>query len=292
MKYKSGSAFRQALEKHIFDHHQRTSISIQRTRKLVVFERLIARLIYSDPLSWVLKGGFLMDLYFKQKSRTTKDIDFLYQNKKNDLHQQLINAGEMDLGDWFTFEISKPIFTVEGMPDTVRFNVKALLDSRFFEAFHVDVNTNDILFDKPKPLLVSKFLSFAGVKPIEVLCYSLTQQIAEKFHALTRDYQSGDVSRVKDLIDVLLIASELSLTSNTLHKSIRLTFNHRATHIVPLSIPKIVKIYSKDYSRLSMQVGLKQKSLDEGNQALEDFLFPVINSNINKKWNPDIWKWE
>jgi hypothetical protein len=156
----------------------------------------------------------------------------------------------------------------------------------------VDVNTKDILIDKPKPLLVSGFLSFAGIKPVKILCYSLTQQISEKFHALTKNYQRGDVSRVKDLIDVLLIASKQSFTSRALRESIRLTFKHRATHAIPLSSPKIVKSYSKDFLRLSVQIGLKQKSLDEGNLALENFLFLVINSTSNKRWNSDIWKWE
>ncbi|MDO9545568.1 MAG: nucleotidyl transferase AbiEii/AbiGii toxin family protein [Pelolinea sp.] len=292
MKYNSGSSFRQALEKHILDHHHQTSIPIQRTRKLIVFERLIARLVQTDPQDWVLKGGFMMDLYFNEKSRTTKDLDLLYQNKKKDLQKQLINAGEMDLGDWFTFKISQPIFADKEIPGTSRFNIGAMLDSRPFETFHIDVNTKDILFEEPQPLLVSRFLSFAGVKPIKVLCYSLTQQISEKFHALTRNYQSGEVSRVKDLIDVLLIASQRSFASSALRESIKLTFEHRAAHPIPLSTPKIANIYSKDYSRLSAQIGLLQKSLNEGNLALEHFLLPVINSTSNQRWNPDTWKWE
>jgi hypothetical protein len=38
-------------------------------------ERLLARLFHAPDPPWLLKGGFAMDLRFRPKARTTKDVD-------------------------------------------------------------------------------------------------------------------------------------------------------------------------------------------------------------------------
>ncbi len=49
MTYRTAEAFRRALEDHLSQQSQAAIISVMRLRKLVVFDRLLARLVVVDP---------------------------------------------------------------------------------------------------------------------------------------------------------------------------------------------------------------------------------------------------
>ncbi len=66
MKYTSGAAFRQALETRLV-HRSRQGIPLVRLRKIVAFERFLARLVASDLQNWALKGGFALELRLGDK---------------------------------------------------------------------------------------------------------------------------------------------------------------------------------------------------------------------------------
>ncbi len=76
-QYQSGAAFRRALEERLRNRSIKTGIPLVRLRKTVAFDRFLARLIRHQPDSWVLKGGFAIQLRLVDKARTTKDIDVL-----------------------------------------------------------------------------------------------------------------------------------------------------------------------------------------------------------------------
>jgi hypothetical protein len=59
--YRTAAAFRAALEEHIRTHAHTAGISIQRARKAVLFERLLARLSSHALDEWVLKGALSLD---------------------------------------------------------------------------------------------------------------------------------------------------------------------------------------------------------------------------------------
>jgi len=75
MKYKTGAAFRQALEQHLLDRSRASGSSLVRLRKAVVFDRLLARLALAAPRRWVLKGALALDFRLGSRTRTTKDMD-------------------------------------------------------------------------------------------------------------------------------------------------------------------------------------------------------------------------
>ena len=67
--------------------------------------------------------------------------------------------------------------------------------------------------------------------------HPLVQQLAEKVHALTRPYAGGEVSRVKDLVDVLLIGQMGDFEIEVLRDSLISTFQARNTHPLPEQLP-------------------------------------------------------
>ena len=191
MKYRSGASFRRALEDRLRAQSLQTGTPLVRLRKMVVFDRFLARLIQDQPHAWVLKGGLALQLRLGDQARTTKDIDVLLttpQDEPHDVHQSLVRAALSDLGDWFQFEVERPAAEIPAeFAGGVRFQVQGLLDGRRFETFHIDVGWGDPLIEAVETLATPALLGFAGIQPTAIPCYPLTQQVAEKVHAYTRE---------------------------------------------------------------------------------------------------------
>ena len=77
MRYGDGGTFRQALKQRLktLAGEDRARLARNRNRKRVAFDRLLARLATIAPDSWLLKGGFALDLRLAERARATKDVD-------------------------------------------------------------------------------------------------------------------------------------------------------------------------------------------------------------------------
>jgi hypothetical protein len=80
-----------------------------------VIERLLARLFREAKPPWLLKGGFAMDLRFRPRARTTKDIDLsvVFVGKIGgpmlaELREQLQAAVDVSLDDFLSYRIGEP----------------------------------------------------------------------------------------------------------------------------------------------------------------------------------------
>jgi predicted transcriptional regulator len=287
----NGTAFRKSLEDKILTLYGKTGIPISRYRKIIAFNRLLARLIVVDPDGWVLKGGYMMELQFHQKARTTKDIDLLFIKPDAEIQKILRQASKISIADWFSFEIGSPVMENQGGEKTVRYSVKAFLDSRTFESFHIDINNHDQILAKPKFVDSGDILRLSEFPPFKIPCYSFEQQIAEKFHALTRSYKSGAVSRVKDLVDILLIANTNKISFTRLRKYLISTFENRKTHQIPMNAPEISPDYEMNFAKLSREIGLKQKNLKQANDARKELISPILANQKVRIWDPDLFRW-
>jgi hypothetical protein len=72
--YATAAAFRHALEDRLKDISRKEGVDLQRLRRQVAFDRLLARLFHAGKartLPWVLKGGYAMELRIAV-ARTTK----------------------------------------------------------------------------------------------------------------------------------------------------------------------------------------------------------------------------
>ena len=75
-KYADAVSFRRALETRLNNFSKEKNTDLERLRKQVAFDRLLAR-IFADPEKspWRLNGGYAMELRFFGLARATKDID-------------------------------------------------------------------------------------------------------------------------------------------------------------------------------------------------------------------------
>ncbi|MEZ0396685.1 MAG: nucleotidyl transferase AbiEii/AbiGii toxin family protein [Anaerolineales bacterium] len=162
----------------------------------------------------------------------------------------------------------------------------------YFEAFHVDVGMGDPLIEPAEMLTAPPLLEFAGISAASIPAYPLSQQIAEKVHALTRLYVSGESSRVRDWVDILLMARWNGLHAEALRRALQATFETRGTHPVPQQMPPPPAHWSRPFCRLCEQIGLEYRTLDEAAQAMRRFLDPLLSGQSGEVWNPVRWQWE
>jgi hypothetical protein len=121
----------------------------------------------------------------------------------------------------------------------VRYSVTAELAGRRFERFPVDVTLSEHPTALPERLPIPNLLEFADIQPTEMPVIALEQHIAEKVHAYTATYgpQHQPSTRIKDLIDLLLIADLATPPAEGLRESLDATFRNRTRQPLPSALP-------------------------------------------------------
>lgn len=106
-------AFRRALEERLKSKSAADQIDVNRLRRQLSFDRLLARLFREDEAPWVLKGGYALELRFKS-ARSTIDIDLTVQRVVGAaegsetvlaIRDMLQERASASLDDWFEFTI-------------------------------------------------------------------------------------------------------------------------------------------------------------------------------------------
>lgn len=165
------------------------------------------------------------------------------------------------------------------------------MDGRTFESFHVDIGIGDPLVDPVEYLKTPALLEFADIEPTIVPCYPITQQIAEKFHAYTLPHPSGESTRVKDMVDILLLAEIGEIDSKRLLRAIHATFDIRRTHKLPTRLPQPPENWSQPFLRMVDGVELGYGPLEDTIEAMKKFLNLVLSEEIIGTWDASHWNW-
>jgi hypothetical protein len=248
-QYASANAFRAALETRLLERSRRDDIDLQRLRRQVAFDRLLARMFgpsQQRPDGWILKGGYALEMRFR-RARSTKDLDLTVRTARTPeaddasvaaLRDRLVTAALVRLPDFFVFEVGEAIMTLDQAPDGgARFPVDARLDGRSFVKFHVDLGAGDEVLEPLDEIVGEDWLGFAGISPVAVPALSAEQHWAEKLHAYTRPRDGRINTRVKDLIDLVLLIQEETLAADRVLASVDATFARRRTHEIPGELP-------------------------------------------------------
>jgi len=255
--------------------------SVQDLRKAVAFDRLLARLQIAAPESWLLKGGVALE-YRLEKARATMDVDLTSRVALNDLHDALVAAAALPLGDYFNLRIgarSKPVADSE----SYRFEVDVLYENgALFEKLRVDVGFADPWIGEPQILSGQPLLDFAGIAPIAVRAIPLDQHLAEKIHAYTRRYSGGESSRVKDLVDIGLLNNAEPLAPDQLGSTLRIVFQSRGTHDLPWALPPPPEWWRPTYARLAEGLPVPQ-SCEEAHQVAAAALAPAFDVALREQ---------
>ena len=266
-----------------------------RLRKRVAFERFLARLAIAEPGNWVLKGAFALELRLGVRTRATKDIDLAGADNEQTATTRLIAAQAINLHDHFNFDVARTASLDQAEAfRAVRYSVTAEVAGRRFEQFPVDVALNEQPTAPSEQLPIPSLLDFADIQPIQMPVIALEQHIAEKVHAYTATYgpQEQHSTRIKDLIDILLIADLAAPHADRLHASLDTTFSRRKRQPLPTALPPPPASWARPYTRTAADVGLPA-DLGTAHTEAATFLDPILagTGTGTGRWNPAQKRW-
>lgn len=275
-RFESAQAFRTSLETRLRSESSRRGVPVATLRTKVLIERLLARLFAREDAPWLLKGGYSFELRYRPRARTTKDIDLSIPAERGGalgaVVEELRRAAEQELGDFFVFELGEPRGELRGPPGGgTRLPVSVRLLGKLYGEFHLDVALGDPEFGTPEELVGEDHLGFAGLPPPRVRCIRKEQQFAEKVHAYTFPWTDRENTRVKDLVDLVVLIERGTLDAPTLRRAIEATFAARRRQPIPLELEPPPPAWEQDYRVLATEAGAAAGDLGSAFTALREF---------------------
>lgn len=266
VRYRTAAALRAAVEDRLRHEAETSGRDLQWLRRRLTFTRILARLSAAAPGEWVLKGGMAVELRRPGTARATRDIDLVINrefvvdpSEVEAVREALLDALLEDIdSDYFAFRLAPGTRLRDdayGRP-AWRFTVHASLAGKTFAELRLDVVARPEEVDGIERRALPDVLGFAGVPPREVCVTDLRQQYAEKLHAISRTYTSGVSTRVKDLVDLVLLIEDGVPADQRLFAIVRHVFKVRNAHALPSELEEPPASWQLPYEKLSAEVGL------------------------------------
>lgn len=264
--YATATAFRRALEDRLAVAAKTEGVDLQRIRRQVAFDRLLTRLFIEPNPPWVLKGGYALELKFAT-ARTTKDIDLGldrlpgsggdWNQRAGELLAILQEKATQAGSDFFEFVIGEPMMELEAVPYSgARYPVEAMLDGRTFAKFHLDIGTGDVQREPVELVQPRDWLAFAGIPAPTFPSISREEHFAQKLHAYTLPRTERPNSRVKDLVDLVLLIDHGGINHERLRVDVLDTFARRKKHEVPVALDPPPDFWQPTFARMAAECGI------------------------------------
>lgn len=255
MTYDTPQALRIALEQRLLNQSRASGVSLDRLRRRVVFERVVARLEAAEPGQWVLKGGMALEVRLRDAARLTKDIDLGLRApdvEPTGLHERLVEAlGRDPYADRF---LLRPGPVSRLMEDglgavTLRSTVAADLAGKPFGRVQLDVSPRGHELEQTDMVTLPNSLAFAGIETPTIEIVDLHRHAAEKYHAMVKDFGERENSRVRDLVDLVILCEHDQLDPGRLRGAVARVWREREDADPPQRLPALSPSWPERYER-------------------------------------------
>lgn len=270
--YETAAGFRQAIEARLNEQARKDHVEVNRLRRGLVFERIMARFGAAEPGAWVVKGGMVLEWRLGERARATRDLDLVRRGQAiggSELRERLVDllAAEQE-HDRFLFEVGPP----QALDVGFRFSVTANMAGKTFASVRLDVAAGaEELLSTEKLQVPGALPMFDRLSPPQVEVAAPAQHFAEKLHALTRDHGDRLNTRIRDLVDVLLLIELELVRPPDVLPVVRHVFESRGTHPVPGDLPDPPAGWARDYAEEAAATSLRARTVDEAMLRLRSF---------------------
>jgi predicted nucleotidyltransferase component of viral defense system len=268
-------------------------------------ERFLYRLSISPYRSaFVLKGALLFLVYEMPFFRPTKDVDFLVRSRSKDMGTikgMIQDISRMDTEDGVRFH-PESVRLERVMEDAdyegIRAKVQGSLD-KVRKTLQIDIAFGDVLVAGPVEMEFPLLLDDQPAPRLKV--YSNESAIAEKFQSLVK--LNILTSRMKDVYDILFLASHQPFQMHLLRNAIVKTFDRRGTPIDDRKSIFTREFKSSKEKQAQWTAFLRRSRLESYNtfeKAIDHlglFLEPVCSQKSSAsrdplRWSPKNWSWQ
>ena len=192
--------------------------------------------------------------------------------------EKLQEAAGFNSNDFFAYTIGEPIADLDAAPyGGARFPVEARLDGRILVGFHLDVGIGDAVMEPLEVIEGRDWLGFAGIASPSLYMISREQQFAEKLHAYTLPRQGAANTRVRDLVDMVLLIHSGTLSKLKVAEAIRVTFDRRGTHTVQNVVRQPPSDWQRPYGALARECNLSGQ-VEDAFASLREFMESIFGS--------------
>jgi nucleotidyltransferase AbiEii toxin of type IV toxin-antitoxin system len=297
-RYETPSAFRNALKDRFGQiAYADRRYSLDELQRQFGYDRVLARLFSSDDAErWVLKGAGAL-LARLATARHSKDVDVFFNATDADVHDAvdaLQAALRIDLGDHFGFDITR-IASLQEEAAGARVHVSARLGPTPFATFHIDVVVATAMTGTPDVVPPLTPLDVEGLIRPHYRVFPVPDHLADKLCATIGSYpQSGQPAsstRVKDLVDIAIIA----ITQTVGSKALRTAIITNAT-LRRLELPKRFAVpdpvgWAARYPRVAADAPGDVPDYDTAVILANRIFDPVLGETATGTWNPAAQAW-
>jgi hypothetical protein len=266
--YESPRAFDAAIKDRLVSAAQTSPYSIAEMRRHIAYDRLLARVFLHDP-----------------------DVDLFRDMSKPDIVDDLVTAGDNDLGDFFSFDIEK-VTDLTGGTDGVRCRVVAYLGEKEFASFSIDIVTTTVMTREPDILQPLLPIHIGGLTSVPYRIYPIVDHITDKLAAMVSFYANGaPSSRYRDLVDLVLIATTQTVNAEELAAALTSEFTTRG-----LDMPTRVELPSDEWvdgyaAEAQNAPGFEILDVEDALPIVRALLEPVLAGATHGAWDPRRLTW-
>jgi hypothetical protein len=196
-----------------------------------------------------------LEVRLRDDARLTKDLDLGLRDDDLDpvdLHERVIASLDVDAdGDRFQFTVTppQPLAVDDAGQATWRLRVAASLAGRPFGAIQLDISPRGHELTATDRVVLRNTLSFADVPDVEVEVIDVHRHAAEKLHAMSRVFEGRENSRIRDLVDVVLLVERGLVVAADLAEPIRAVWLERDQTSPPTTFPPLPESWPARYER-------------------------------------------
>lgn len=259
-------------------------------------DRFLARVFSdSEDLDWVLKGGSGIIARVPLGRRTT-DVDlFTTGYKIEDAQERLIELAEIDLDDSFTFEFVKSVGTLDieqqEAVELKRLIFRVLISGEERRILNVDLVVGPAPIGQVTTAFPKQQLEIPGFNSYPYRLYPLEHQIAEKVCATFSMYGGHASSREKDLVDLVVLATQSTLDGSILNEAINFEISRR--ELDPIEKFKTPDGWGPGYAKQASVTPACSNylTIDKALILLEVFINPALSFGHSGTWDSTKLKW-
>lgn len=294
MAYKDAQAIAMALK----DAAHASGRDVNRAISSFYFHRFLCRIFDSGHQEFVLKGGLAL-LARTVDARATRDIDLLTSGQTlEEAFALLQRLASVDLGDHLTYEFleAEHIRTADDYRDGLSIKVKPTLGDKARPPFTIDLVVDQIPLNDIEQMHPADRLILQGLSDVPFNIYPLENTLADKFCAIHEMHGDRESTRVKDLVDVAIMATHCSVDGRKLAQRLRREASARSL-LLPLTfnIPSSwYRLREPQYMKLAKGTGLTPdlRHLQAAEKLAQELYNPVLaDEDFQQQWKPASRSW-
>ena len=283
MIYKTAAALEMAIK-------EAAKASPQDTNRALAgfyFHRLLCRIFADDNDSFVLKGGQGV-LARTLGARATRDIDLLSTRDGIDAAlAALRDLAQQDLGDFIFFEYdgAVPIKADDEYRDGMTVKFIPVIGAKRMQPISIDLVVDEVPLDGAELLTPADRIDVRGLEACDYLVYPVAASLADKLCALLERHNGRASSRVKDLVDIIVLALTCDIDGFDLHiRTQRELSVRRLAPVEAFALPvEWGPVQAKQYAKLCLQTDLPEefRSMNAATNLAERLFDPVLGGKAS-----------